>query len=49
MTGVPKTVYKRAGLDLGVEPLGLAPPHPLNSWYEAPEFVFYQEVSMPNL
>ena len=44
MTEVPKMVYKRVGLDLGGEPLGLAPP--LNSQYEAPEFVFYQEVSI---
>ena len=50
MTGVTKTVYKRVGLDLRVEPVRLAPPHrpppppttPLNSRHEAPEFVFYQ-------
>ena len=57
MTGVTKTVYKRVGWDLRVEPVRLAPPHrppptppppttPLNSRHEAPEFVFYQEVSI---
>ena len=55
MTGVTKTVYKRVGLDLRVEPVRLAPPNrppppppttPLNSRHEAPEFVFYQEVSI---